>query len=249
MQTIRVAAIRRHKDSIWFLEQLNGYEGTEKGRYKVHLEVFPWTADVLKDFEDFDPHVVFFSDTSGLLAQLTDSEFDVILKFFRNRPGKHALGTHCVFHLSPSPVEIDNRRLAPLFGLDPATEFRVSDDRGLFAKHVRYYPTPGTEACGLWKGIDAAFPFVSHGYPGLHYPGPSWFDGTALRGLNPDNEGTVRVLAQTEDKVGALFNYVTPHFSSLYIRIPPRSFLRVADLSWAQQTCQSSIPDANRPTT
>ena len=130
-------------------------------------------------------------DVAGAPYQMTDAEVDAVIRYVAGGVRRHALATYAAFyHEEGAPGRrhvYDNRRLAPLFGLDPAAAYTT---RRLNAPPVY---TPCADAPLLWRGIGAAY--ASLGYASTQIPADAarWVEGGAVAGA----AGRVDVLAQT----------------------------------------------------
>jgi hypothetical protein len=154
------------------------------------------------------------SDTAGTPAIMEPSDVDAISVYLRKSRGKcHIFGSYATFFHKES-LDYDNRRLAPLFGLDQDASYGIARCSG----GVKYVPAQDRLDSLLWKNIE--LPFISSytEFPISQVPLDSkkWFDNEGNLLNKSYGQQPVKILARSEDGTSVILNYVSDTHSSLY---------------------------------
>lgn len=144
--------------------------------------------------------ILWLSNPAGGGRQYSDEEVNAIKRYANE--GHSILGTFKVFKgLGAGGVVVDNRKLAPIFGLREDLNYNISvtsADRTfdiLDANHALFNNMPN--------------PYDSNAYPYAQVP----TDGTWDTG----DFGLAELLAQTSDKKGVITWYQTASYHAIYI--------------------------------
>jgi hypothetical protein len=159
----------------------------------------------LQDLINNNADVVIISDPSGGGNQYSESEYQAIMDYCSS--GHNLIGTYLLLSSSSDDNHfLDNRLLAPLFGLNPEAAYSVTSTSPTY-----YYKEPVNN---LFTNIDE--PYVSNGYPYTQIPVEgnwitSGFDGAEVVGL-------------TQDTTAVITQYNAGNFLSIYISNMPEYY-------------------------
>ncbi|KAL7714183.1 Uncharacterized protein QTN25_008254 [Entamoeba marina] len=197
---IRVVVLHSHGGGNGMWEHLN----SNWGMYgKIQL--------VITQHKNFSFHFL-----QQIKPDIIVCEFIAIERYVKTGNKKHLLGTYALFYHKEGPAnrihEYDNRRLAPLFGIDSNIQLTTKRMNSKAEYNITNYNKL------LWKGMD--IPYISEGYSSSQLPSneKKWFNENgemigSLKGCN--------VLAKSLDELCIVTNYVTERFSSIYISHMP----------------------------
>ena len=148
-----------------------------------------------QELVDTGADVLWLSDPAGGIMQYSAAEINAVQQYVSE--GHSILGTFIVFQWS----NIDNRGLAPIFGLGPDIEYNtdsVSADQefNILVDHPLFRDVPD--------------PYVSSGYPQAQVPNDDlrWDAG---------DFGMAQLLAQTDDGRGVITWYETEQYHAIYV--------------------------------
>jgi hypothetical protein len=142
--------------------------------------------------------VVILSDPAGGTAQFSASEVAAIQQYAND--GHNVVGSYLVFFYA----NIDNRALAPIFGLDPGVEFLTEEHAATATYRLSRPNAPLFD--------DIRHPYVSEGYPYSQTPA----DG--IWSLNEAAGSTYVAMNQLRDATILVYrtqNYVASYISSM----------------------------------
>ena len=148
-----------------------------------------------EDLVNTGADVVWLSDPAGGAAQYSTAEIEAVQQYVHE--GHSILGTYAVFGWS----KVDNRDLAPLFGLPGDAEYNsttvtVSQTFDILVSHT------------LFRDVND--PYVSSGYDHAQVPADdlSWDDADL---------GAAQLLARTDDGRGIITWYETGAYHAIYV--------------------------------
>lgn len=150
----------------------------------------------LQDLINSGADVVILSDPAGKYKQFSREEVDALIAYAEM--GHNIIGTCALFQY----YWVDNRALAPLFGLNAWAQYSLND----FSPEFNYM-VPGEQ---LFHNINS--PYISAGLNYSQYPSSRWdtsyFEGANFAALSSDRKGAI-----------TLFN--TDAFTAIYISHMP----------------------------
>lgn len=215
---IKVLVLRPHKSAVKFWQNLN-LKWEQYGSEEVviiihhpgshHLVRAP-TEIKTKTLVNLRPDVIVLSDVAGCPHQFKEQEIETLVDYVTHTTNCHLLATYATFYHSERSGVFDNRKLCPLFGLDPETMFGVSphltenEDSRPVTYHLKDSSHLQTRLGNMYH---------SWGYPRAQVPEGGW------ESVIGDN---LRVLAQgTENNEYVVLNYTAENYTSLYISHMP----------------------------
>jgi hypothetical protein len=147
-----------------------------------------------QDLVNSGANVIVISNPAGAAQQYSQAEIQAVGKYAQG--GHTVIGTYLVFQYGGA----DNRGLAPVFGLNPTTEFNTSPvDISNDFRQTRQ------NEC-LFTGIPISW--ESQGYPETQVPTSGSWIGYG---------GKAKGMAESDDWVGAIGTFSAPTFTSVYV--------------------------------
>lgn len=154
------------------------------------MEVSSFTYE---DLEATGADVLWISDPSGGTQQYSTAEIEAVKNYLTG--GHSILGTYLTFQYS----DVDNRGLAPIFGLPQTIDYSYGEASGRFDIIVDH---------PIFRGVPD--PYVSSGYEFAQVPA----DGLIW---DAEDLGVAELLAQTDDKRGVITWYLTPSHHAIFV--------------------------------
>lgn len=143
--------------------------------------------------------VVILSDPGGGIQQYSASEIAALQQYAQ--AGHNLIGTYILFQW----YSVDNRGLAPLFGVSPGIVFNTNE--------LGTTPTYNLLEPGNVLFRNMSNPYVSNGYPYTQVPADNSWDASDLNGG--------RFIAKTADRRAAIILYNAPSYNAIYITNMP----------------------------
>ncbi|KAL7720983.1 Uncharacterized protein QTN25_002185 [Entamoeba marina] len=208
---IRVSVIHSHIGGKPFWKHL-GRHWQQFGSVPIKISTKMMKKKIsLKRLMKEKPNVIICSDTAGSPSSFTDEEINALNTYLYLNLCRHIIGTYALFqHLEHRTNEYDNRRIAPLFGLNRETVFTTKN----LERNAVFYPTYPDSM--LWKNVE--IPFESTGYQHSQVPiSMSWVD----KANKLICSSTAQLLAKNNDGDAVILYYASKTHSSIYISTMP----------------------------
>ena len=192
---IKVAVVRSWGEVPVFTELNNNWAAYGTIPLTVDTSLQDVGSFTYQDLANTGADVLWLSDPAGGTEQYSDAEIDAVQQYVSE--GHSILGTYIVFQWS----DVDNRRLAPIFGLRQDIEYNTQE---ISANSVFDILVDNP----LFR--DVPDPYVSSGYPCCQVPADDlrWDAG---------DFGTAQLLAQTDDGRGVITWYKTESYYTIYV--------------------------------
>jgi hypothetical protein len=143
--------------------------------------------------------VVIISDPAGDNVQYSSSEVKAVSRYAKE--GHNVIGTYFVFALG----QIDNRALAPIFGLRAAIPYKPTAQNVNPTYRIRTPDSP------LFRNIGDTY--ASSGLPRTVVPADGAWGGNELNGA--------MIVGRTPTAVAAIFQYDAAQYTAIYISNMP----------------------------
>lgn len=196
---VKVAVVRSWDQVPVFTELNNNWAAYGTIPLTVDTSLHGVDSFTYQDLANTSADVLWLSDPAGGLEQYSDAEIDAVQQYVSE--GHSILGTYLVFRFSDVYSHVDNRRLAPIFGLRQDIEYNTS-------------PIPADQVFDILVDHplfrDVPDPYISGGWPHAQVP---------LNDLKWDagDFGTAQLLAQTDDGRGVITWYKTESYYAIYV--------------------------------
>ena len=229
---IKLALIHCHSESFLFYQHLVR-NWSRYGKTRIILDSFPhFTLETLRESS---PDILVCSDIAGSPYQLSQQELTDLETYVQNGVGHHLLGTYALFYHKEDSGTYDNRRLASLFGRDPAMNYKVTQKSTFTSYQI---PSECSDSL-LWKGILQDQSYTCLGWKEAQIPVHDTWDRLfpSHYGADPPISNETEILAQSTDHTHVILEHRTKTYNALYISNMPEYKWKSMDVRFIYNAC------------